>query len=182
MEIRELADADWPQVWPIVHQVIQAQDTFTYTADDGHGGTDTATLSVVVFNPGTSYQAGANTTLSGGNGPDVLDGSAGHDLLFGGNGPDVLIGGPGDTMTGGHGPDTFLLRPGFGASTITDFDVHTDALQFDASLFAGVAEILAHTADTAGGAAITDSAGDVLTLSGVTRAELQAHHDDLLLA
>jgi len=30
MEIRELADADWPQVWPIVREVIQARDTFTY--------------------------------------------------------------------------------------------------------------------------------------------------------
>src|SRR5262249_28741458 len=56
-----------------------AQDTFDYTVDDGHGGTDTSTLSIVVFNPGTSYISGANTTLNGGNGPDVVDGSFGHD-------------------------------------------------------------------------------------------------------
>ncbi|GAA1968361.1 GNAT family N-acetyltransferase [Amycolatopsis minnesotensis] len=39
MEIREFTDADWPQVWPIVHEVVQARDTYTYdpdlSADDG---------------------------------------------------------------------------------------------------------------------------------------------------
>jgi len=33
MEIRELVDADWPQVWPIVRDVIRARDTFTYNPD-----------------------------------------------------------------------------------------------------------------------------------------------------
>ena len=30
MEIREFTDADWPKVWPIVREVIQARDTYTY--------------------------------------------------------------------------------------------------------------------------------------------------------
>lgn len=30
MRIREFTDADWPQVWEIVREVIQARDTFTY--------------------------------------------------------------------------------------------------------------------------------------------------------
>ena len=29
-EIRELADTDWPQVWPIIREIVQAQETFTY--------------------------------------------------------------------------------------------------------------------------------------------------------
>ena len=30
MRIREFLDADWPQVWPIIRQVVQAQETFPY--------------------------------------------------------------------------------------------------------------------------------------------------------
>ncbi len=30
MEIREFADADWPQVWPIVRDIVRAQETFPY--------------------------------------------------------------------------------------------------------------------------------------------------------
>jgi VCBS repeat-containing protein len=161
---------------------VVAQDTFDYTLSDGHGGTDTTTLSIVVFNPGAQYQSGIDTTLVGGNGPDVLDGSYGGDTLLGGNGPDVLIGGPGDTLTGGNGPDTFLFRPDFGTSTVVDFDVHTDAIQFDASMFANTADILAHTTDSVAGALITAAAGDTLTLSGVTAASLAAHPGVFMLA
>jgi VCBS repeat-containing protein len=155
---------------------IVAQDIFNYTVADPHGGTDLSTLSIVVFNPGVSYLAGINTTLNGGNGPDVVDGSAGHDTLFGGNGPDVLIGGNGDTLTGGNGPDTLLFRPNFGANTIKDFDVHNDVIQFDKSIFSSVADMLAnHTKNTSGGAVITDANGDTITLVGVTVAQLEAN-------
>lgn len=41
MEIREFTDADWPQVWPIVRDVVRAQETFPYdpamTADQASG-------------------------------------------------------------------------------------------------------------------------------------------------
>jgi GNAT superfamily N-acetyltransferase len=33
VEIREFADADWPQVWPIIQDVIQARDTYAYDPD-----------------------------------------------------------------------------------------------------------------------------------------------------
>ena len=162
---------------------IVAQDTFTYTIADPHGATSTSTLSIVVFNPGVSYQAGINTTLIGGNGKNVLDGSAGHDILIGGNSADVLIGGNGDTLTGSNGPDTFLFRPNFGANTITDFDLHNDAIQLDASIFTSVSDMLTnHTTDTAGGAVITDGIiGDSITLVGITVAQLQAHASDFHL-
>ena len=162
---------------------IVAQDVFTYTVSDGNGGTDTEALSIVVFNPGANYVVGRNTTLSGGNGPDVVDGSPGHDILFGGNGPDVLIGGDGDRMTGGKGPDTFLFRQNFGANTITDFDVNTDALQFDKSIFVDTASVLANTVDVGGNSVITGlSAGDTITLLGVSREQLASHSSDLLFA
>ncbi|MFF5054821.1 GNAT family N-acetyltransferase [Micromonospora sp. NPDC000663] len=30
MLIREFVDQDWSQVWPVIHEVIRAQETFTY--------------------------------------------------------------------------------------------------------------------------------------------------------
>lgn len=30
MTIREFQEADWPQVWPILREVVRAQETFTY--------------------------------------------------------------------------------------------------------------------------------------------------------
>jgi GNAT superfamily N-acetyltransferase len=30
MRIRELVEADWPEVWPIVREVVRAADTFAY--------------------------------------------------------------------------------------------------------------------------------------------------------
>ena len=153
---------------------IVAQDTFAYTLADGNGGTDVSTISIVLFNPGASYQSGVNTTLNGGNGPDVLDGSFGGNTMNGGNGPDVLIAGDGNVMTGGNGPDTFLFRPEFGENTITDFNVKTDALQFDDSIFANADDLFNNAVDTAAGVVITESAADTVTLLDVTLAELHS--------
>ena len=160
---------------------IVAQDVFTYTAADGHGGTGSSTLSIVVTSNNMEYLTGANTTLDGSHGLDLLDGSPGHDILIGGTGADILIGGDGNTMTGNTGPDTFLFRPNFGANVITDFNIHIDNIQFDKSIFVDLADILSHTADTAAGAVITDVGGDSITLNGVTLAQLQAHPPDFYL-
>jgi VCBS repeat-containing protein len=161
---------------------IVAQDTFSYSVSDGHGGVANSTLSLLVFNPSMNYQSGGNTTLvSNGIQPNVLDGSAGNDVLVGGRNGDVLIGGSGDKLTGGGGPDTFVFRPDFGANTITDFNVNNNAIQFDNSIFASISDILKHTADTAHGAVISDGHGDTVTLPGVTLAQLQAHQSDFHL-
>jgi VCBS repeat-containing protein len=153
---------------------IVAQDIFGYTVADGHGGTDTSTLSIVVTNPGVSYQAGVGTTLNGGNGKDVLDGSAGNDVLLGGNGADVLIGGNGDRLTGGNGPDTFLFRPNFGLNTITDFDVHNDVMQFDASTFNSFAAVMQDTTQVGASVSIQYDANDSVTLKNLQASSLSA--------
>ena len=40
MQIREFAEADWPQVWPIMREVVQAEETYPYdssmTASQAH--------------------------------------------------------------------------------------------------------------------------------------------------
>ncbi len=161
---------------------IVAQDTFNYTVSDGHGGTNTSTLSIVVSNPDVTYQSGMNKALTGiVNGKNVLDGSAGHDVLIGGNDVDVLIGGNGDTLTGGPGPDTFLFRPNFGTNVIKDFNINNDFLQFDKSIFASVNDLLNHTTAGSAGAIINDGHGDMITLTGITLAQLQTHQNDFHL-
>jgi VCBS repeat-containing protein len=157
------------------HDSGVAEDVFKYTVSDGHGGLSTSTLTFVVFDRGATYLSGANTTLTAGKGPYVLDGSAGGDTLKAGNGDTVLIGGDGDTLIAGRGEDTFVFRPNFGTNTITNFNVHRDTLQFDDSAFHSVRDILAHTTDSPGGAVISDGHGDSVTLVGVTAAQL--HHE-----
>ncbi|MGV7219595.1 Ig-like domain-containing protein [Bradyrhizobium sp. UFLA05-112] len=158
------------------------QDTFTYTVSDGHGGLTTSTLNIVVFEKGTTYLSGANTTLTAAhNGPYVLDGSARGDTLKAGHGDAVLIGGSGDTLIAGKGDDTFLFRPDFGNDIIKNFNIHEDTLEFDHSIFRSTHDILAHTTNTAAGAAISDGQGGTVTLLGVTTAELHAHEHDFHL-
>lgn len=63
-----------------------------------------------------------NDTLNGGNGNDILLGQVSNDNLIGGNGDDVLYGGLGnDTLLGGRGADRFMIAPGNGTDTISDF-------------------------------------------------------------
>lgn len=151
------------------------QDVFTYTASDGHGGLTTSTLSIVVFQPGTTYLSGINTTLTAGNGPYVLDGSAGGDILKAARGDTVLIGGNGDTLTSGRGEDNFFFRTDFGTNTITNFNVHKDTLQFDDPALSNMRDILDHATDTALGAVISDGHGDTVTLLGVNTGQLHHH-------
>ena len=152
-----------------------AQDTFQYTISDPHGGTATANLYMVVFNPGTNYVAGINTTLNGGNGPDVVDGFAGHDIVLGGNGPDVLIGGNGDTLTGGNGPDTYPFPAPFRRQHDHGFrreQRRNSVRQVD--LCIGCRHPPRHTTDTPGGAVISDGLGDTIMLVGVHQSQLSA--------
>ncbi|MBD2561392.1 cadherin-like domain-containing protein [Nostoc linckia FACHB-391] len=75
--------------------------SFNYTLSDG-SLTDTGNVTVAV---GTSF--------CGGNGDDLLDGTAGNDSLCGENGKDTLNGyGGDDTLTGGNGKD--ILNGGDG--------------------------------------------------------------------
>lgn len=161
---------------------VMPQDTFTYTIDDGHGGTSTATLTVsVVSTSGT-----AQTYVKGTDGDDtlsppagasrtVLDGGNGNDVLVGGNGADALIGGRGnDTLTGGKDSDTFVFNPNFGKDLVTDFKPG-DHIQIDNTLFANFAAVQAHAAsDGQGNTVITYDANDTITLTGVAPSQLHA--------
>jgi Ca2+-binding RTX toxin-like protein len=67
---------------------------------NGLGGDDVITASGL---------SGMQFTANGGDGDDVLIGSAGNDILTGGNGDDILNGGPGqDILDGGPGNNVLL--------------------------------------------------------------------------
>jgi Ca2+-binding RTX toxin-like protein len=65
---------------------------------------------------------------------DELNGGAGDDELYAGAGN--------DTLTGGAGNDTFILAPGYGANTITDFEIGQDIIRLIDSEFTSAAEAL----------------------------------------
>ena len=102
--------------------------SFNYTLSDG-SLTDIGNVTVAVGNNlsggnGDDLLDGTagNDNLSGGNGKDILTGGAGNDILNGGNGKDELTGGTGnDILTGGNGSDTFIFAALDGTDTITDF-------------------------------------------------------------
>ena len=102
-------------------------DTFAYTITDGNGGTDSATVTVGVFNdvPGTAraITGDANRNVIVGS-----DGTATNEALNGGSGNDILIGrgGP-DQLTGNAGADEFRFLAATDSDTngmdwILDFD------------------------------------------------------------
>ena len=113
---------------------------FTYTISDGHGGFDTATVTVAdnslnILNgtnyddcliDGTSkndiiYGHDGNDKISGNSGADIIYGGDGIDCISGGCGDDILIGGAqSDTMSGGCGDDTYMFNLGDGKDTICD--------------------------------------------------------------
>jgi len=85
----------------------KVEDTFWYTASDGHGGFSSAMVTVEV--------AGADDGL-------VLIGDNGDNELVGGDTDDTLDGRGGlDILTGGGGSDTFVYHGGDDIDIITDF-------------------------------------------------------------
>lgn len=127
-QVRYVADAD---VFDLMAAGQSLTDTFTYTADDGHGGISApVTVSVVVHEAGDNQvlagsvksdtwvdAAGHDTIYDAGNGDDRVFGGDGADSLGGGNGSDLLDGGAGiDRLAGGNGDD--ILFGGAGNDTL----------------------------------------------------------------
>ncbi|MBK5530669.1 retention module-containing protein [Pseudomonas sp. TH06] len=76
----------------------------TYTANDNHGGSDSAAVTI-------TYQDGH--TLTGTSGDDILVAGTGDNILNGGDGNDVLTAGSGNNeMHGGAGNDLLYSGPG----------------------------------------------------------------------
>jgi probable HAF family extracellular repeat protein/VCBS repeat-containing protein len=148
-------------------------DIFTYTAQDGPGGSATSTLTFVVTD--LPYLGGSSgVTLIGTNKLTVLDGGVGNDVLIAGKGGAVEIGGPGDILTGSNKADTFVFAPNFGNNTITNFNTGNDAIELLKSEFANFAVVKADAQQVGHNTVITHDAQDTITLTGVSLSSLHA--------
>jgi len=74
------------------------------------------------------------------------------------------------------GDDTFVFTGDYGNDIVTDFQPGGghDVLQLDASVWAGFADVMAHTTDDGNGNAVIAFGGDSITLEHVLRASLSA--------
>jgi serralysin len=78
------------------------------------------------------------------------------------------------TSAGGH--DIFVFAANFGQVTIANFTPTTDSIEFNHTVFADTAAVLAAAHDDqAGNAVLTDAAHDTITLQHITTAQLVAH-------
>jgi Ca2+-binding RTX toxin-like protein len=87
------------------------------------------------------------------------------------------------SFTGGAGSDTFVFSAGSGADTITDCTDATvahDIINLIGFGYTGLADVLAHTAQTGEDLIINMGGGDSITLAGVNVASL--HADDFSFA
>ena len=83
----------------------------------------------------------------------------------------------------GTGQETFVFKFDFGHDTIASFDLSSDHIRMDTTAFTSVADMLQnHTTDSAAGAVVDDGQGNMLTLSGTSKADLLAHQADFELA
>ncbi|TAL40169.1 MAG: tandem-95 repeat protein [Alphaproteobacteria bacterium] len=113
-------------------------DSFSYTVSDGHGGTDTANVTLNVTAPagaivGTSGAdvlagTGSNNLVFALGGDDTVTASGGSDTVFGGSGNDTLDGGSGsDMLSGGSGNDTYVVN-GTGDLVTENLDAGADTV------------------------------------------------------
>ncbi|MFA7276076.1 MAG: type I secretion C-terminal target domain-containing protein [Pseudobdellovibrionaceae bacterium] len=89
-------------------------DTFHYTVQDGHGGLDSATVSILVTTEQGAYVGngksniilGMSGTIYGMGGDDIITGNSSANHIYGGNGNDIVIANDGnDVITGNAGKD-----------------------------------------------------------------------------
>jgi VCBS repeat-containing protein len=128
-KVRYIADAD---AFDLLKAGDSVTDSFSYSADDGHGGKSApVTVKVTVSEAGDNAVvsgtnkssvfvdvAGRDTTYVAGNGGDTAFGGDGADSLVGGNGKDYLNGGAGiDHLDGSNGND--ILLGGAGDDVLT---------------------------------------------------------------
>ncbi|WP_238368691.1 calcium-binding protein [Mesobacterium pallidum] len=104
---------------------------------------------------------------------DETQGAFGDDVVFGGGGWDTMLSAGGnDTLTGGAGADTFIFAATIGQMVITDYEVGTDVLRFENTLWGGeVTQAYLDSIATVddGTDLVLALAGDAsLTLEGVT--------------
>lgn len=130
------------------------------------------------------FGGNGHDSLYGGDGNDLVDGDSGNDLLHGASGTDTLIGDAGadtliggggsDILTGGSGNDLFVFGKGGGRDVITDASRTEDRIDLTDFGFTSMVQMRAviNESDSAQGLVLNFGNGDVLTLNGLTLADL----------
>jgi len=160
-----------------------AEDSFQYTASDGHGGSASSMLTVLITSPNQTYITGAaGSTIAGTAGVTVLDGTAGDmNVYAGSHGHQWLVGGPADTLFGNTANDTFMFEPHFGIETINRFNANHDVIDLPQSLVANFATLKAHMENSGGNTVIVLDAADEITVTHVAPHALHAHNFHFVL-
>lgn len=127
---------------------VFGEDSFSYTLDDGNGGSDTATVTITISDEVDTFTGDtSDNTLIGTDGADLFYGGLGSDTLSGGNGGDkyYFTGGQ-DTITESGGNDVIYLPDGVTVSQISfiryawaaaDLVIHVDDTDSDPSTIIG---------------------------------------------
>ena len=127
------------------------------------------------FSDGTAWnreQMKSSAWIRGTSGNDTLGGAGGNDTYYGAAGN--------DTITTGGGQDIIVFGANFGMDTVKDFSAGlgaTDVLEFHDGLFTDFQAVLAASAQVGSNTVITYDAFNILTLEGVSLANL--HEDDV---
>jgi hypothetical protein len=108
---------------------------------------------------------GALVQVWGGSGNDTITAAATGSTLDGGGGADTLI--------AGAGADTVAWQAGFGADTVSGFDVGTDTIAFTGVTLPTLNALMDMTTDTASGALINFGNGNSILLQGVSKSALE---------
>lgn len=113
--------------------------------------------------------------LSGRQDDDILRGEDGDDVLRGNQGKDLLDGGLGDdTLVGNGGADVFVFSEGYGEDLIRTFQDGVDKIDVSGFGFTSFEEFEDAVSSRGQRTEIDFGDGDVLTISGVSAANLDA--------
>jgi Ca2+-binding RTX toxin-like protein len=114
--------------------------------------------------------SGNSTQLFGGDGDDFVGATGTGNKLDGGTGNDALV-------AGAHSGDTFVFHAGYGLDSITGFARHggggTDVIDLN-GFGLNFTTLQPFMADASGNCVITINAATILTINGVTKAQLLA--------
>jgi Ca2+-binding RTX toxin-like protein len=102
----------------------------------------------------------------------VVSGTAGNDTLVSTTVNEVLF--------GNGGNNTFVFVRDFGKDTVADFHTDADVLQFSHDVFANVADVLAHAAQTGADVTVTVDNAHTVTLTDTVLAQLNPYNFHLV--
>ena len=133
---------------------------------------------VLITTPGEAHISGLQgSTITGGIGSTILDGSAGNvNVTAGSGGTQVLIGGAGDILTGGNTADTFIFPTDLGNETINNFKTATDVIELPTAEVANFAALQADMHNSGVNTIIAFDAHDSITLSNIAAQHLTAQN------